>query len=457
MRQISASKVSSQAGDCARGRMRATAVGVLLAVSGGAVFAADLKETLSELLKTHPRLEAARKDVSSAENKVSETVRRAWTPNLEVNAEDGKQLYESQSNDDRLHYQRSTVRATQQLFDFGKSNRQIAETEAVGRQAKALASAAEAGLLLEALSAHWSQVRATKLLEFARQSEQSVRRQTDMETSIVELGKGYESNVLQAKVQLSNTESRRLRAEGALDIANARIKALFGDATPKVDYKSLAVVKPGLLPATLEAAQELALKNNQQIQVGLNRSQAIQERISATRAKEFFPRLNLVAERSTRYNTDGVENVRTFSDSKYYVQFQYSLNAGMAGGRAVEAVKNDHEASVSREIETRQLVLEQVNIAWRNVKVAQENRSTLANLVRIAAKYYEMALAERQMGRRTLLEVLNAELSLINSLSDLVSTETDIAISQLTLLQAMGQLDLNNIELKSTESVIPKI
>lgn len=457
MRQISASKVSHKAGVFAPACLRATAVGVLLTVSGGSVFAADLKNVLSDLLKTHPRLEAARKDVSSAENKVSETVRRAWTPNLEVSAEDGKQLYESQSNDDRLHYQRTNIKATQQLLDFGKSSRQIAETEAVSRQSQALASAAEAGLLLEALSAHWSHVRATKLLEFARQSEQSVRRQTDMETSIVELGKGYESNVLQAKVQLSTTESRRLRAEGALDISSARIKALFGEAAAKVDYKSLAVVKAGMLPATLEAAQELALKNNQQIQVGLNRSQAIQERIGSTQAKEFFPRLNLVAERSTRYNTDGVENVRTFNDSKYYLQFQYNLNAGMAGGRAVEAVKNDHEASVSREIETRQLVLEQVNIAWRNVKVAQENRSTLANLVRIAAKYYEMALAERQMGRRTLLEVLNAELSLINSLSDLVSTETDIAISQLTLLQAMGKLDLNSVELKSTESVIPKI
>jgi adhesin transport system outer membrane protein len=457
MRQISASKVSNKAGVFAPACLRATAVGVLLTVSGGSVFAADLKNVLSDLLKTHPRLEAARKDVSSAENKVSETVRRAWTPNLEASAEDGKQLYESQSNDDRLHYQRTNIKATQQLLDFGKSSRQIAETEAVSRQSQALASAAEAGLLLEALSAHWSHVRATKLLEFARQSEQSVRRQTDMETSIVELGKGYESNVLQAKVQLSTTESRRLRAEGALDISSARIKALFGEAAAKVDYKSLAVVKAGMLPATLEAAQELALKNNQQIQVGLNRSQAIQERIGSTQAKEFFPRLNLVAERSTRYNTDGVENVRTFNDSKYYLQFQYNLNAGMAGGRAVEAVKNDHEASVSREIETRQLVLEQVNIAWRNVKVAQENRSTLANLVRIAAKYYEMALAERQMGRRTLLEVLNAELSLINSLSDLVSTETDIAISQLTLLQAMGKLDLNSVELKSTESVIPKI
>ena len=39
---------------------------------------------------------------------------------------------------------------------------------------------------------------------------------------------------------------------------------------------------------------------------------------------------------------------------------------------------------MAREAETRQLVEEQVNIAWRNVQVASQNRQTLANLVRLA-------------------------------------------------------------------------
>ena len=419
--------------------------------------AQDLKAVMTDVLKTHPRLAAARNDVGSAEAKVNDTWRRAWTPNFDLNAERGVQRYESLANDSALDYQRYGIRATQQLYDFGKTGHQVAETQAVLNQSKALASGAESGLLLEALSAHWSYVRADKLLGIARQSEESVRRQAKIESSMVELGKGYESNVLQAKVQLTSAESRTLRAEGALDIAQARVKAVFADATGKLDYKVLSVAKADMLPKSLDDAIAIALQNNQQIQVGTHRSQAIQERISSTDAKEFLPRFNLIAEKNGRKNTDGMSNERMFGDDKVYVQFLYNFNAGGAGQSAVEAVKRDFAASVSREVETKQLVEEQVSIAWRNYQVAVDNRKTLANLVRIAAKFYEMAVAERQMGRRSLLELLSAELSLISALGDLTSTEADAAIASLTLLQSVGRLDLNSFELKSVDAVLPKL
>ena len=419
--------------------------------------AQDLKAVMGDVLKTHPRLEATRNDVGSAEAKVKDTYRRAWTPNFDLSAESGVQRYESLANDSALDYQRYGIRATQQLYDFGKTDHQVAETQAVLNQTKALASGAESGLLLEALSAHWSFVRADKLLGIARQSEESVRRQANIESSMVELGKGYESNVLQAKVQLTSAESRSLRAEGALDIAQARIKAVFANQAPKVDYKNLSVAKAEIIPKTLDDAIAIALQNNQQIQVGTYRSRAIQERISSTNAKEFSPRFNLIAEKSGRKNTDGMSNERMFGDEKVYVQFLYNFNAGGAGQSAVESVTRDLAASVSREMETRQLVEEQVSIAWRNYQVAVDNRKTLANLVRIAAKFYEMAAAERQLGRRSLLELLSAELSLIGALGDLTSTEADAAIASLTLLQAVGRLNLGSFEMKPVDAVLPKL
>lgn len=450
------------------GGVRAIAIAAMLALGGVAAPAQELKALMGEVLKTHPRLEASRDDVLSAEAKISDTFRRAWTPNIDISAEDGGQRYESlgagnTASGRDLEYWRSSIRANQQLYDFGKSNRQVAEAEAVLSQSKALASSSESGLLLEALSAHWSYVRADKVLDFSRQSEQSVRTQAKMESSMVELGKGYESNVLQAKVQLTSAESRSLKAVGALDIARARVKAVFGEAASKVSYKQLAVIKPEMLPKSLEDAKQIALENNQQIKVGIYRSQAILERISSTQSKEFFPRLNLVMEKNRRYNTEGVAAADggspypVFSDEKLYVQFLYSFNAGGAGLSAVESVKRDHAASVMREADTRLLVEEQVNIAWRNVQVAAENRATLSNLVRIAAKFYEMAVAERQLGRRSLLEVLSAELSLINALSDLMSTEADAAIASFTLMQAVGKLDLNSFDLKPVDAVLPKI
>ena len=65
--------------------------------------------------------------------------------------------------------------------------------------------------------------------------------------------------------------------------------------------------------------------------------------------------------------------------------------------------------------------------------------------------------AERQLGRRSLLELLSAELSLIGALGDLTSTEADAAIASLTLLQAVGRLNLGSFEMKPVDAVLPKL
>jgi len=51
-----------------------------------------------------------------------------------------------------------------------------------------------------------------------------------------------------------------------------------------------------------------------------------------------------------------------------------------------------------------------------------------------------LAREERKLDKRSLLDVLSGEVALINAKSDAVSAETDIAISVVTLLDAMGVL-----------------
>ncbi len=425
-----------------------------------AAYAADpLKGVLTELLEVSPRVAAANSDKEGAAARVSETFRRAWTPTLDLTVEGGTQRYETESvsNPPRLGTDRTSLRATQLLYDFGRTGHQVSETESVASQSAAVASATRDGLLLEALTAHWSSVRAQRVLEYSKQSEASVRNQAKLENSLVELGKGYESNLLQAKVQLASAEARRVRAEGALDIAQARVNAVFGTLTKRVVFEEVALPVAAKLPKSLDEAKALALEHNQQLKIGVHRSQAIRERVAGTSAKEFLPRLQLVAESGSRHDVDTTRGGTSVNDSKVAIQLQYTLNAGMAGSYAVDSVQRELDASVSREIETRDLVLEQVNIAWRNMLVAKQNKDTLSNQVRIAAKFFEMASAERQMGRRSLLDVLTAEVSLINALSDLVSTEADAAIAGLTLMQAIGQLNVDSVVISPLDAVMPKL
>jgi outer membrane protein TolC len=411
---------------------------------------------VTEVLKSNPRVKAAQADHASALSREAETRRRLWRPNVDLTAEGGIQKYSTESiTSPWRDVDRVALRGNQLLFDFGRSDRQVDEFGAVASQAGAVAGATGEGLLLEALTAHWSVLRARLVLDFSRRSEASVRNLTRMESSLVELGKGYESDVLQAKVQLAGAEARRIRAEGALDIADARVRALYGSQSARLTFDQVAVPLEGRLPANLKAAHEAALANNKQLQVGLYRSRALDKRLAFTELKETRPKLELITEAGNRRNWDSAIDGARVHDLKVLLQLSWNFNAGGAAGHADESVRQDLSASIQREAEARELVLEQVSIAWRNLMVARQNKDTLANQVRIAAKFFEMATAERQLGRRTLLDVLTAEVALINAMSDLVATEVDGILASLTLLQSTGLLDMEALAFTAVESALP--
>jgi outer membrane protein TolC len=425
----------------------------------GQATSAGLSDVLLQLEQTSRRIHASRHDLLGARSKIDEATRRAWTPNMDISHEIGRARYEDQNNNTppTLDAERTTLRLTQLLTDFGRSEKLIGENKALAEQSQAVLNATVDGVVLDALTAHWSVIRSNKVLQYSRQSEDSIRRQASLENSLVDLGKGYESNVLQAKVQLASAEARRMRAEGALEIAHARVGAIFGDITPKVGYSDVAIPLQDQLPKSLEDALATAQKNNKQIKVGLYRSQALMSRIGQTEAREYYPRLLLVGEASRRSNIDTPRDGALVNDRKLMLQFQYNFNFGMAGSYAVDGARAELQASVDREVDTQQLIAEQVAIAWRNLQVAKANRETLRNQVRIAAKFAEMASAERQMSKRTLLEVLSAEVSLINALSDLVSTEADNATAGLTLLHAVGNLNKDTYSIETVQKILPQI
>lgn len=417
-----------------------------------------LRIVLDDLMTGNPRILAAASDLSSAGSRAAEVDQRAWSPNLQLTTQFGVQRYTTESMSPPQHdADMTSLRATQLIYDFGRSRYALSEAAAVVDQTSSTFDATKDTVLLDALTAHWSVVRAQKVLEFSRQSEKSVRSLTQVESSLVELGKGYESNVLQAKVQLASAEARRIRAEGALDIADARVRAVFGNLGPRLSYAEVGLMTSASLPHSLEDALATASENNQQIKIGSYRSQAILQRITGTRSREFMPRIQLVAELNKRSNWDSTLDGSKVDDQKVMVQLTYDFSLGRAGNSAVESVRHDYDASVAREADVRKLVDEQVAIAWRNLQVARQNKETLSNQVRIAAKFFELSKAERQLGRRSLLDLLSAEVTLINALSDLMATEADGAIAGLTLLQSIGRLKLDSVEFRSLAELMPPI
>ena len=407
--------------------------------------AAPLSEVFTALMAKAPRSMAAQSDLSASEERVSEITRRAWAPQLEVNLSGGAQRYEKPNaaiHDVGNAFSRS-VRLTQLISDFGRSSNSIEENRMVNEQSKTALEAMKQGVALDAFMAYLSVQRSAKVLDFARLSERNIMEQTKIEDALVEAGKGYVSNVLQAKAQLAGAQARRVRAEGADSVARYRVKAVFSDLANGLVYDQI-IASPTGLPATLQKAIDEAVANSLQIKLGSQRTFALTARKGAVTSREFLPRLQFILESRTTSDFDGV--MGSIKDDRAQIQLNYPINLGFSGKSAINSANDDISASVQREMETQNLVLEQVSISWRNLETARDNRANLTNQVRLANQFLSIAREERAVGKRSLLDVLSAETNLINAQSDLASTEFDVLSAGFTLLQSMGRLDVQSVQ-----------
>ena len=94
------------------------------------------------------------------------------------------------------------------------------------------------------------------------------------------------------------------------------------------------------------------------------------------------------------------------------------------------------------------LVEEQAKNTFEQFQIAQENAGFLENQANIAGEFLALAREERQLGRRSLIDVLSGETAEINARSDAETAKTQVAVSAYTLLFILGKLDIEAIKIQ---------
>ena len=168
-------------------------------------------------------------------------------------------------------------------------------------------------------------------------------------------------------------------------------------------------------------------------------TEAARTEVDRVRGSELYPKINAVAQRKWERNPDGVAADRT--QHIFKVEMTYQFNAGLGSFDSIEAAKQAYLSVDNKYIELRDLVEEQVRNAWQNLDTARENAGHLQNQVQIAGEFLRLAGEERLHGRRSLIDVLSGETSLINAQSDAASAEADVTIAAFSLLRSSGLLD----------------
>lgn len=416
---------------------------VLISVASLQSAAQTLGEDLIELVAVHKQIKAAEASLGAARERAQAAL-GGWYPVFSVTGSYG---HENQNNfataDTSFVTRELDVSLTQLLWDFGLTNATVRVARLQLEQSQATLTAVRQQMLLAAITAYLNVKRTAEVLAFAEASEANIKRQTELESALVERGAGFSTDVLQAKVQLAGAEARRVQNQGALDVAKNAYRAVFYKPSPAPNLMQELEVPEYLLPSDVEEAVQLSLEGNPGLRVATVASQAAEQTIDITRATEFYPTLQAIGEWKVKKDVAGTEGHEVEKLAKF--QLTWPFNLGFTAINTLKASKRDFTASLETLADQRYGVEEQARNAWANYETARENAKLLRNQANIAAEFLELARKERQLGKRSLIDVLAGETALINANSDAISAETDVAVTGFTMLNVMGQLGLEVI------------
>lgn len=407
----------------------------------------DVISLIAKATETHDRLRGAEAAADSARNGLRIS-HGGWYPTLSLSANGGRETTEKPAglpNTD-LNAGQLSVRATQLIWDFDATNADIRRAQVSVVRADIAVERTRQELLVEGLSAYANLVRAHRLLTFARQSEDNIRRQTGLEEVRLQEGYGFSTDVLQAKSQLAGAQARRVAAEEAMQTALSRFQAYFGHVSFRLDGAEVLAMTKAALPASMDAAVEEARRHNPRLQELALTTAAAEEAVTSVRGRSLYPRVEGFVERNIKRDVAGQPGRQ--NELLFKLQVTFSLNTGLTAINSVRLAEADLRAADANWADQERTVLETVRNSWNRLASARSQVKLLNDQASLAAGFLDVARAERELGSRSLIDILSGETTLINARSDAAAAETELVLAGYRLLAAMGRLSAADIQTK---------
>ena len=400
----------------------------------------SLAESLNSLVQNHKQIKRAEVNLEATKER-AKAAWGDWYPTLDVSGTYGREKRNKASGTDDIEEvpRQLSLTVTQQLWDFGSTNAAIRSANLTVDRSRQNLTATRQALVLQGIEAHLNVIRASKVLGFAKGSVGNIRRQAELEDARVQRGSGFTTDVLQAKTQLAGAEARRNNFAGDLRNSINAYRRVFNKEPGKIEDLKEPRIPFEMLPKTLDDLIQAMFDGNPGLKLSKLDADIQRETVLQTRADEFFPTLDAIAE--TKRNQDFSGTLRNEIEQIFKVELNYSLNLGLTERNTVKASELDLRAATLGYIDARDSFEQQARDLWSNFERDQENAEFLKNQANIAAEFLELARRERQLGNRSLIDVLAGETALINANSDATSTETDVMLDVFRIINIIGQLE----------------
>jgi outer membrane protein len=330
------------------------------------------------------------------------------------------------------------------LFQGGRVRNSVEAARTRVEAGRATLRAVEGDVFVQAVQAYMDVIRDRAIVELNRNQIDVLSTNLRATQDRFQIGDLTRTDVAQSEARLSLARSSLALAQGRLLSSEAIYRQVVGQAPGQL--ASPPPLPP--LPATPEEAVRIALVANPDVIAVVRQAEAAGLDVRVAGADR-LPTVSGVLSgdyvNTVGGNTAGIPRAGTQTTIGVNTRiplYQGGLpSARIAQARAVEG------QLLERTIETERVVVQSVRSAFASVVATRQAIASNEIAVSAAQLALEGARAERSVGTRTVLDVLNAEQELLNAQVQLVSARRDQYVAGFQLLNVMGQAEADDLGL----------
>ena len=410
----------------------------VFALAPGAARAENLLDALAAAYRYNPQLDAERARLRATDEGVARAM-GDYRPLIDLRADAGRQNLQtkpSTPNEGATNPRGYLVQLVQPLFRGFRTTNAVNSAEAAVRAGRETLRAVEQEVLQDAVEAYADVVRDQAIVRLRESNLQFLNQELQATRDRFAVGEVTRTDVAQA-------EARRAAALGQLDFARATLKAsragyeqVVGVAPNKLSEPSL---KSSLLPRNLDEAIGISSKENPAVVAALYREQGARFDVDIIRG-ELLPEAQLELTWQERYGVSRQIDEQEVGSVVGRVNVPI-YEGGIVYAR-VRSAKHTHISRIQEIEQNRALAQAQVAQAWARLQGARAQMESDKAQIEANRIALNGVREEEKVGQRQLLDILNAQVELIDSQVQLEGTKRNVVAFTYSVIGAIGRLNV---------------
>jgi len=414
---------------------------VLVSMLPTTAFAAQtLAEAVELVVNKHPQILRATADWYESRERI-DVAKAAYLPTLDMTGDVGIEVIDSPStrsrnqDDDTWERSQVSVELRQQLFSGYHTRYEVERTGYFADARELELTALKEDLALSATQSYLAVLNTRAKYDMAERNLESHEQIFRQIRSRVDQGVGTRADLAQISSRLNSANANFLTSENNLLDAETDYQRVMGELPE--DILEEVTLDESLLPETLEDAEAIVYKQNPTVQASLVDVNEARSQHARTRSA-FMPNVDFVARANYGNDVDAVEG----RDAGYAALIEMRWNMFNGGADSAERRAAGQVVEQARSIsdDASRQALQGLKLSWSAYEVLERQRAFLKNYVRSAEATRDAYLKEFQLGKRTLIDLLDAENEVLRSANEYIDADSNYEAAKARVLNAVGQL-----------------